>query len=120
MRTGTGKKFMVILMALIMVMTMIPNTISAANEGDADRANGRQKDGIDAHAVSLSWKSGKSPASLIRKSEGVSGASYDVEMSGMDSVDMRIRLEEEEAGLLTQFRDPRILGAGWDYSGHAL
>lgn len=105
MRTGTGKKFMVILMALIMVMTMIPNTISAANEGDADRANGRQKDGIDAHAVSLSWKPEKPGVADPEKVKVSLEASYDVEMSGMDSVDMRIRLEEEEAGLLMQFRD---------------
>ena len=57
--------------------------------------------------ITLSWKPEKAYDNAEREKVKVSlEAAYDPEKSGADSVDMEIRLEEDEAQLLMQFRDP--------------
>ena len=99
MRVSAGKKFMVMMMTLVMIVTMMPSTISAAYEGGRDKEDGRM--------ITLSWKPEKAYDNAEREKVKVSlEAAYDPEKSGADSVDMEIRLEEDEAQLLMQFRDP--------------
>ena len=107
MRVSAGKKFMVMMMTLVMIVTMMPSTISAAYEGGRDKEDSGTEGGADGRMITLSWKPEKAYDNAEREKVKVSlEAAYDPEKSGADSVDMEIRLEEDEAQLLMQFRDP--------------
>ncbi|HIU95378.1 MAG TPA: Cna B-type domain-containing protein [Candidatus Copromorpha excrementipullorum] len=107
MRVSAGKKFMVMMMTLVMIVTMMPGTISAAYEGGRDKEDSGTEGGADGRMITLSWKPEKAYDNAEREKVKVSlEAAYDPEKSGADSVDMEIRLEEDEAQLLMQFRDP--------------
>ena len=107
MRVSAGKKFMVMMMTLVMIVTMMPSTISAAYEGGRDKEDSWTEGGADGRMITLSWKPEKAYDNAEREKVKVSlEAAYDPEKSGADSVDMEIRLEEDEAQLLMQFRDP--------------
>lgn len=107
MRVSAGKKFMVMMMTLVMIVTMMPGTISAAYEGGRDKEDSGTEGGADGRMITLSWKPEKAYDNAEREKVKVSlEAAYDPEKSGADSVDMEIRLEEDEAQFLMQFRDP--------------
>lgn len=113
MRSRVLKKGIVFFMTFAMVFTMMPQTfgMSYAEETQSrQESESKNAETADAGAVlSVSWQ----PEELAEDADDENSAerevslkaSYSPEGSGITSAEVKIRLEENEAALLKQFRD---------------